>query len=178
MTESEEVASEPEETSDSGDLEEESVRHGVVTVTTNNVKEVTWPPEDHQARENQMRASVKTPNLSGLSGTVHMGRARRQMLDTEFENVVKSSSAQVASHPFTKEGFAPTKMNAEEMWSSSVSKHLSPSSGDQSKPRQTLKEVDSVLTQSSVTARSSYRMPPGTSRTKKCIDSYIEGNCS
>ena len=49
-----------------------------------------------------MRASVKTPNLSGLSGTVHMGRARRQMLDTEFENVVKSSSAQVASHPFTK----------------------------------------------------------------------------
>ena len=39
MTESEEVASEPEETSDSGDLEEEeSVRHGVVTVTTNNVK--------------------------------------------------------------------------------------------------------------------------------------------
>merc|ERR1712165_82308 len=92
MTESEEVASEPE-TSDSGDLEEEeSVRHGVVTVTTNNVKEVTWPPEDYQAREKQMRASVKTPNLSGLSGTVHMGRARRQMLDTEFENVVKSSS--------------------------------------------------------------------------------------
>ena len=39
MTESEEVVSEPEETSDSGDLEEEeSVRHGVVTVTTNNVK--------------------------------------------------------------------------------------------------------------------------------------------
>ena len=39
MTESEEVASEPEETSDSGDLEEEeSVRHGVVTVTTNNVR--------------------------------------------------------------------------------------------------------------------------------------------
>ena len=70
-------------------------------------------------------------------------------------------------------------MNAEEMWSSSVSKHLSPSSGDQSKPKQMLKEVDSVLTQSSsVTARSSYRMPPGTSRTKKCIDSYIEGNCS
>merc|ERR1712045_135568 len=147
MTESEEVASESEETSDSGDLEEEeSVRHGVVTVTTNNVKEVTWPPEDYQAREKQMRASVKTPNLSGLSGTVHMGRARRQMLDTEFENVVKSSSAQVASHPFTKGGFAPTKMNAEEMWSSSVSKHLSPSSGgDQSKPKQTLKEVDSVL---------------------------------
>ena len=65
-------------------------------------------------------------------------------------------------------------MNAEEMWSSSVSKHLSPSSGDQSKPKQTLKEVDSVLTQSSVTARSSYRMPPGTSRTKKCTATLRE----
>ena len=58
-----------------------------------------------------MRASVKTPNLSGLSGTVHMGRARRQMLDTEFENVVKSSSAQVASHPFTKGEYNNFKHN-------------------------------------------------------------------
>ena len=44
-------------------------------------------------------------SLPNLKGTVHMGKTRRQMMDMEFENVLKNSSAHYYSHPFTKGNF-------------------------------------------------------------------------
>jgi len=151
--------------------DEDCVHDGWVTVTTNNVKEVTWPPSKTQQN---LSSSVKT--LPNLSGTVHMGQARRKMLDAEFENVVKTS-AHYHSHPFTKGGFQPTKLNADQKWSQTVSKHLASTQANsdlENKPKQMLKEADDILNQNqSATVRSSYRMPPGTTRTKKFHESYM-----
>jgi len=156
--------------------DEDVVQGGWVTVTTNNVKEVSWPPPDHQAREKQMVGAVRS--LPNLKGTVHMGKTRRQMMDMEFENVLKNSSAHYYSHPFTKGGFQPTKLNAEEKWSQSVTKHLSPSptqneSDLDTKPRQIIKDAGEILTQTT-SVRSSYKMPPGTSRTKRFQETYMK----
>merc|ERR1711988_1578999 len=67
---------------------------------TQNVKEVSWPPPATQIKEKQVLDSIKT--LPNLSGAVHMGKARRQRMDEEFERVVESSAAKYTSHPFTK----------------------------------------------------------------------------
>lgn len=135
-------------------------------VTTNNAKEVSWPPAQQRAH-----SSV----LPNLKGTVPMGKARREMMDKEFEHVVQSTSQQqFSSHPFTRGGFHPTKIDANGMWSESVSKSLSPAPQPDQTPKQTLRGVEGVLTQPSCTARSpSYRMPPETARTKKCQEMYI-----
>merc|ERR1711915_214972 len=158
------------EISSQGQEDEDCVNGGWVTVTTNNVKEVTWPPSKSQ----QIVSSVKT--LPNLSGTVHMGQARRKMLDAEFENVVKTS-AHYHSHPFTKGGFQPTKLNADQKWSKTVSKHLTSTQANsdlENKPKQMLKDADDIMNQNQLASvRSSYRMPPGTSRTKKFHESYM-----
>ena len=117
-----------------------------------------------------------------------MGKARRQRMDEEFERVVESSAAKYTSHPFTKgkhtisrtwvywrvsEGFQPSKIDTEAMWSHTVSKVFpSKPSSEQNRPSVVLKEADSVLA-SSGSARSAYKMPPGTSRTRKYQESYV-----
>ena len=171
-------------------------------------QQVTWPPPDHQAREKALVSNMKT--LPNLSGTVHLGQARRKMLDAEFENVVKSSSSSYSSHPFTKGNFfnqtqlsskilcsifllfgghkpfcnpfiigryEPTKLNAEQIWSDSVNKHLYTVSGEELdiKPKRMLKDASEILTQTESIKSSSYRIPPGTSRTRKCQDTYVKG---
>ena len=79
-------------------------------------------------------------------------------------------------------GFQPTKINAEEKWSQSVIKHLSssPTLNDtdfDSKPRQVIKDAGEILTQTS-SVRSSYKMPPGTSRTKRFQENYMKETTS
>ena len=81
-----------------------------------------------------------------------------------------------------KGGFQPTKLNAEEKWSQSVTKHLSPSpslneSDLDSKPRQMIRDAGEILTQTN-SVRSSYRMPPGTSRTKRYQENYMKETTS
>ena len=63
-------------------------------------QEVSWPPPANEIKEKQVLDSIKT--LPNLSGVVHIGKAKRQMMDIEFENVLKSSTAKYTSHPFTK----------------------------------------------------------------------------
>ena len=145
---------------------------------------MSWPPAQQRAQ-----SSV----LPNLKGTVPMGKARREMMDKEFEHVVQSTSQQqYSSHPFTRGkilqafcehiqvtshdlgGFRPTKIDANGMWSESVSKNISPIPEPDQTPKQTLRGVEGVLTQPSCTVRSpSYRMPPETARTKKCQEMYI-----
>eukprot|EP00092_Neocalanus_flemingeri_P042975 GFUD01047204.1.p2 GENE.GFUD01047204.1~~GFUD01047204.1.p2 ORF type:complete len:107 (+),score=37.90 GFUD01047204.1:32-352(+) len=48
----------------------------VVTVTTRNVKELSWPPTEFQSKEKKEINCTKT--LPNLSGTVHLGKGRRQ----------------------------------------------------------------------------------------------------
>merc|ERR1712062_757616 len=140
-------------------------------VVTNNVKEVSWPPPAHQAKEKQGLNSIRS--LPNLSGVVHMGAGRREIMDLEF---LKSTTAHHPSHPFTKGGFQPSKIDAESKWTETVGKVFSPAAqntGENKKPKQVLKEVDSILTISSSSSRSSYKMPPGTSRTRKCQENYV-----
>ena len=55
-------------------------------------QEVSWPP-----------AQQRTHSSANLKGTVPMGKARREMMDKEFEHVVQSTNQQhYASHPFTR----------------------------------------------------------------------------
>ena len=71
------------------------------------------------------------------------------------------------------EGFQPSKIDTEAMWSHTVSKVFpSKPSSEQNRPSLVLKEADSVLA-SSGSARSAYKMPPGTSRTRKYQESYV-----
>lgn len=63
-------------------------------------QEVAWPPPATQIKEKQVLDSIKT--LPNLSGVVHMGKARRQRMDEEFERVVEASAGKYTSHPFTK----------------------------------------------------------------------------
>ena len=67
-------------------------------------------------------------------------------------------------------GFQPTKLNADQKWSQTVSKHLASTQANSdldNKPKQMLKEADDILNQNqSATVRSSYRMPPGTTRSR------------
>ena len=73
-------------------------------------------------------------------------------------------------------GFKPSKIDAESKWTETVKKVSSPSARhddeEDRKPKQVLKEVDSILT-ISASSRSSYKMPPGTSRTRKCQEDYV-----
>ena len=57
-------------------------------------QEVLWPPLDHHRAQGSV--------LPNLKGTVPMGKERREMMDKEFENVVKSSFTQYSSHPFNR----------------------------------------------------------------------------
>ena len=73
-------------------------------------------------------------------------------------------------------GFQPSKIDAESKWTETVGKVFSPAAqntGENKKPKQVLKEVDSILTISASSSRSSYKMPPGTSRTRKCQENYV-----
>ena len=57
-------------------------------------QEVSWPPTQQRTH---------SPALPNLKGTVPMGKARREMMDKEFEHVVQSTNQQhYASHPFTR----------------------------------------------------------------------------
>ena len=72
-------------------------------------------------------------------------------------------------------GFQPSKIDADSKWTEAVNKVNHPAGkhdGENRKPKQVLKEVDSVLT-ISASSRSSYKMPPGTSRTRKCQEDYV-----
>eukprot|EP00092_Neocalanus_flemingeri_P032533 GFUD01035382.1.p1 GENE.GFUD01035382.1~~GFUD01035382.1.p1 ORF type:complete len:197 (+),score=85.51 GFUD01035382.1:81-671(+) len=134
----------------------------VVTVITRNVKEVSWPPTEFQAKEKEEINSIKTlPNLSGI---VHLGKGRRQKMDLELQNF-QGSTAHYSSNPFSKGGFQPNKMKAEERWKP---KQPTPeTSRETERHRLVLRDTDTVLTQGPVGGHSSYKIPPGTTRTKK-----------
>ena len=73
--------------------------------------------------------------------------------------------------------YEPSKLNADQHWSDSVNKHLHTSATGQefdSKPRQMLKDASTILSPVDQ-VKSSYRMPPGTSRTRKFQETYVKG---
>ena len=60
-----------------------------ITVTTNNVKEVTWPP-----------TNTNTSYQSRTSGPMYLNKDKRKKLDEEFSSI-SSQSVTYSSHPFT-----------------------------------------------------------------------------
>ena len=53
------------------------------------MQEVSWPPPDHQKKQQMLAEATKI--LPNLSGKVHIGKARRQRMDLEFENYIGAS---------------------------------------------------------------------------------------
>ena len=67
-------------------------------------------------------------------------------------------------------GFQPGKMRAEQRW-----RHQgegAEAKTEQERPKRVLKNMDAVLTQEPSGGHSSYRMPPGTSKTMKVPEPF------
>ena len=62
-------------------------------------------------------------------------------------------------------GFQPSKIKTEQRWKHQ--KKESETRPETERPKLVLRNTDAVLTQESVGGHSSYKMPPGTSRSKK-----------
>jgi len=130
--------------------------------------EVSWPPMDQTPKQEGVPSSNKP--LPNLSGTVFMGKDRRERMELEIQNF-KGSTVNYSSNPFSKGGFQPGKMRAEQRW-----KHQEEGSEAKTEPerpkKRVLKNMDAVLTQEPSGGHSSYRMPPGTSRTMKVPEPF------
>merc|ERR1712179_87219 len=105
------------------------------------VKEVSWPPVDQATKQEGVTSSNKT--LPNLSGTVFMGKDRRERMELEIQNF-KGSTANYSANPFSKGGFQPGKMKAEQRWSHQ--QEGSEAKGGVERPRKVLRDMDGVLT--------------------------------
>eukprot|EP00092_Neocalanus_flemingeri_P032534 GFUD01035383.1.p1 GENE.GFUD01035383.1~~GFUD01035383.1.p1 ORF type:complete len:189 (+),score=62.34 GFUD01035383.1:81-647(+) len=140
----------------------------VVTVTTRNVKELSWPPTEFQSKEKKEINCTKT--LPNLSGTVHLGKGRRQKMDLELQNF-QGSTAHYSSNPFTNGGFQPNKMKAADKWKPQQTPETRT---ETERHKRVLRDTNTVLTQESVGGHSSYKIPPGTTRTRKFQETYVK----
>merc|ERR1712012_218518 len=79
--------------------EEDNTGRRWISVTTNNVKEVTWPP-----------TNTNTSYQSRTSGPMNLNKDKRKKLDEEFSSI-SSQSVTYSSHPFTS-GLEPKQINS------------------------------------------------------------------
>merc|ERR1711962_30129 len=117
-------------------------------------EEVAWPPPEEK----------RAVSPGDLTGKVRFGQSRRKLMEPEVSQFKGSSSHQMRTNPFSAGGFQPGKMKAEERWRPAGQK-TEPQV--EVGPRCPLRESDEVLTHSLANGHSTYRMPLGTSRTRR-----------
>jgi len=116
-------------------------------VVTRNVKKVEWPPKDESG------APVRLP------------LARRFKKDWSFNH----NNKPVSSFPFSR-GYNPSKLEVDAIYKPETEAINNSSFG---KPKVVLRDAKEVLTREVMASScTQYRMPPGTSRTRKCQEVY------
>ncbi|XP_023327524.1 uncharacterized protein LOC111700732 [Eurytemora carolleeae] len=136
-----------------GESEYEEVEHeqhqGSVSfnVVTRNIKKVEWPP-----KHDEIQTGGRLPPH------------RRFKTDWNFPQADKP----ITTYPFSR-GYNPSKLEKGTIWSPEPT---STDPAQQDRPKVVLREANDVLSHGISQGHSHYRMPPGTSRTRKCQENY------
>merc|ERR1711892_265518 len=95
-----------------------------------------------------------------------MDKKIRQQMDLDLQKH-RGISEIYKSHPFTKGQFQPGRINAEDRWKP---KGDNRAANEEDTPKLVLRDTKDVLTQSSVSRLSSWKILPGTTRNKRFQD--------
>jgi len=150
LEEEEEVIEEQEVIQEVGDVQRQEINHQgsvFVNVVTRNVKKVEWPPKE---------GSHQSPTL--------LPPSRRFKKDWNFP----TSNNPKSSYPFNR-GYNPAKLEVETIWKHGEETNNTTNIG---RPKVVLRDASDVLTSEVGSSCTHYRMPPGTSRTRKCQENY------
>jgi len=135
---------------ENGDVQRQEINHQgsvFVNVVTRNVKKVEWPPKE---------GAHQSPTL--------LPPSRRFKKEWNFPAANKPAS----SYPFNR-GYNPAKLEVETIWKHGEESNNTTSIG---RPKVVLRDASDVLTSEVGSSCTHYRMPPGTSRTRKCQETY------
>merc|ERR1712025_1453298 len=116
--------------------------------------------------------SIVMRNLPNRAATVHMGKERRKKIDEELKHF-KGATEAYSSHPFNKGGFTPNKINANEKWK--PAQETQPCSLiNLDKPKRVLRDSTIAMHQECSPPPSSWRVPPGTSRSRGHVETTVQ----